>query len=80
MGSSVVQTILTFERIAADVEIKSYKDVITALLKRADYFNEIGCRISDQAFDYVPFKISADDEIEAVFVRAMNGEKLTQSD
>ena len=28
--------------IAADVEIKSYKDVITALLKRADYFNEIG--------------------------------------
>ena len=66
--------------IAADVEIKSYKDVITALLKRADYFNEIGCRISDQAFDYVPFKISADDEIEAVFVRAMNGEKLTQSD
>ena len=66
--------------IAADVEIKSYKDVITALLKRADYFNEIGCRISDQAFDYVPFKISADDEIVAVFVRAMNGEKLTQSD
>ena len=64
----------------ADVEIKSYKDVITALLKRADYFNEVGCRISDQSFDYVPFTVANDDEIEAIFTRAMNGEALTQAE
>lgn len=64
----------------ADVEIKSYKDVITALLKRADYFNEVGCRISDQSFDYVPFTVANDDEIEAIFTCAMNGEALTQAE
>ena len=67
-------------REVAGVEIKSYKDVIAALLKRADYFNEVGCRISDQSFDYVPFTIADDDEIEAIFTRAMKGEALTQAE
>lgn len=62
---------------AADVEIKSYKDVITALLKRADYFDSVGCRVSDQAFDYPPYAVAADDEIDEIFNRAMNGEKIT---
>lgn len=64
----------------AGVDIKSYKDVITALLKRCDYFSEVGCRVSDQAFEYIPFDIAPDDEIDAVFQRAMNAEKVTQSD
>ena len=64
----------------AGVEIKSYKDVISALLKRCDYFNAVGCRVSDQAFEYIPFDIAPDDEIDAVFQRAMNAEKVTQSD
>ncbi len=64
---------------AAGVEIKSYKDVITALLNRADYFNSVDCKVSDQAFDYVPFKPASDDEIEAVFQKAMNGETITQA-
>ncbi len=62
---------------AADVEIKSYKDVITALLKRADYFDSVGCRVSDQAFDYPPYAVAADDEIDEIFNRAMKGEKIT---
>lgn len=62
---------------ASDVEIKSYKDVITALLKRADYFDSVGCRVSDQAFDYPPYAVAADDEIDEIFNRAMKGEKIT---
>lgn len=62
---------------AADVEINSYKDVITALLKRADYFDSVGCRVSDQAFDYPPYAVAEDDEIEAIFSRAMQGERIT---
>lgn len=64
---------------AADIEINSYKDVIAALLKRCDYFDEVGCKVSDQAFDYVPFAMASDDEIEAVFKKAMNGEVPTQA-
>ena len=64
----------------AGIEIKSYKDVIAALLKRAEYFDKVGCRVSDQAFDYVPFTVAGDDEIEAVFTRAMNGGSLAQAE
>lgn len=65
---------------AANVEIKSYKDVITALLKRADYFDSVGCRVSDQAFDYVPYSVADDDEIESIFEKAVNGERITLSE
>ncbi len=62
---------------AADVEIKSYKDVIAALLKRVDYFDSVGCRVSDQAFDYPPYAVAEEDEIDEIFSRAMKGEKIT---
>lgn len=62
---------------AADMEIKSYKDVITALLKRVDYFDSVGCRVSDQAFDYPPYVVAEDAEIDEIFSRAMKGEKIT---
>lgn len=61
----------------AEIEIKSYKDVITALLKRVDYFHSVGCRISDQAFDYPPYAIAEDAEIETIFSRAMNCERIS---
>ena len=64
---------------ASDIEINSYKDVIAALLKRCNYFDEVGCKVSDQAFDYVPFAMASDNEIEAVFKKAMNGEVPTQA-
>lgn len=62
---------------SAQVEIKSYKDVIDALLKRADYFDSVGCKVSDQAFEYVPFAKAEDEEIERIFKKAMNGGKIT---
>lgn len=65
---------------AAGVEIKSYKDVIKALLIRADYFHSVGCRVSDQAFDYPPYAVAGEDEIEAIFAKAMRGEKLTPAE
>lgn len=62
---------------ASGIEIKSYQDVITALLNRADYFHEIGCKVSDQAFDHVPFETADDEVIEAIFAKAMRGEAVT---
>lgn len=62
---------------SAKVEIQSYRDVIDALLKRADYFNSVGCKVSDQAFEYVPFAKAEDEEIERIFKKAMNGERIT---
>lgn len=61
----------------AQVEIKGYKDVIKALLIRAEYFNSVGCHVSDQSFDCPPCVMADDDEIEDIFSRAMNGESVS---
>lgn len=65
---------------AADIDIKSYKDVIAALLKRVDYFNENGCRVSDHAFNYMPFEPADDSTVETAFQKAMNGEPVSEKE
>lgn len=62
------------------IEINNTDDVIAALLNRIEYFHSVGCRISDQAFDRVPYCEASDDEIDDVFSRAMRGEKVTASE
>ncbi|MBE6740766.1 MAG: glucuronate isomerase [Ruminococcaceae bacterium] len=65
---------------AADIEIKTVDDVITALCKRADFFNEAGCKVSDQAFDYVPYKECDKDKLDKIFKKGLKGEELDQKD
>ncbi len=62
---------------AAETKIESYTDVISALEKRCDYFDSVGCKVSDQAFEYVPYSPADDEEINKIFKKAMNGEKIT---
>lgn len=65
---------------AADTQIDCVQDVINALCKRADYFNEAGCRISDQAFDYVPYEECSKEELDIIFKKGLNGEELEQKE
>ncbi|MBQ6998482.1 MAG: glucuronate isomerase [Clostridia bacterium] len=65
---------------AAGVEIKTVDDVIEALLKRVDFFAQVGGKISDHAFVYVPFEKATDEEIDAIFTRAMAGEAITEQE
>ncbi len=60
------------------INIEAAGDIVSALLKRANYFHERGCRISDQAFEYVPFgDISL---AEKAFAKVMKGKELTQEE
>ena len=65
---------------SAGVKIKHFDDVITALLKRADYFDSVGCKVSDQAFDYVPYREADDDDLDEIFEKAMKGKRPKQKD
>lgn len=62
------------------VEIKNFETLIEAVGKRIEFFHEVGCRISDHALDSVPFEEASTDEINAIFAKAVNGEKLTQKE
>jgi glucuronate isomerase len=65
---------------SAGMKISSVDGVIAALCKRADYFNEVGCRISDQAFEYVPFEASDGGELDAILQKALDGKEITAAE
>ncbi len=62
----------------SEIEIKSAQDVKKALSKRLDYFCELGCRATDHGLDYVIYEEASDAEVEAIFAKAIAGEKITQ--
>jgi len=63
-----------------NMEIKTVDDVIAALIKRADFFAANGGKISDHAFVYVPFEKATDEEVDAIFARAMSGEAISEAE
>ncbi len=62
---------------AADMQINNVDDVKTALIKRLDYFCQMGCKATDHGLDYVPFEKGTDAEINAAFTAVMNGKEIT---
>ncbi|MBQ8742031.1 MAG: glucuronate isomerase [Clostridia bacterium] len=64
----------------SEINIESVCDVKSALSARLDYFCELGCRATDHGLDYVVYEEADDSEIETIFKKAMNGEKISQSD
>ena len=67
-------------KLAASVgkeKLSTAQEVRDALVERLEFFAENGCRASDHGLDYVPFRLGTDEEIEAAFQKAMNGEAVT---
>ncbi|MBP3332434.1 MAG: glucuronate isomerase [Clostridia bacterium] len=62
----------------AEIEINTAEDVKKALSKRLDYFCELGCKATDHGLDYVVCEEATDAEVEAIFAKALAGEKVTQ--
>ena len=62
---------------AAGGSIQSFAALKRALGERIRFFDEMGCRASDQAFSYVPFAPADDAQVETIFSKAVGGETLT---
>lgn len=56
-----------------ETEIDTYESLLVALEKRAHYFHENGCRISDHGIETLPFEPCTMDEASAIFEKARNG-------
>ena len=65
---------------AADMEIKSFKDLRAALSKRMAFFDEMGCRASDHALEYVMYAPASDAEIEDIFTERLMGAQISRED
>ncbi len=59
------------------VKIGSFTDLISALRVRLDHFESKGCSVSDHALDFVMYEPADPEEINGIFLRRMEGTKLT---
>jgi len=71
---------------AAGVKIEKLADLLSALAKRVDFFDSLGCCASDHALEYPPFVLGSDGkagasweaEVDATFKAVLSGAKLDQ--
>ena len=61
-------------------EFHCIKCVKRALTERIEFFDANGCRASDHGLDYVPYAEATDEELTAIFKKAMAGEKVTKEE
>ncbi|GAB7126164.1 glucuronate isomerase [Silvimonas sp. JCM 19000] len=65
----------------ADVEIRSFSALITALAKRVTFFHQQGARISDHAVDVaLPVTALPAEQIEALFQKRLGGTLLSDAE
>ena len=57
--------------------LPTMQDVLDALVQRLEYFHAHGCKASDHGLDYVPFQNYTVEQADAVYQKALRGEKLT---
>ncbi|MGC6429869.1 MAG: glucuronate isomerase [Jejuia sp.] len=66
---------------AANVEINSYSNLLTAINSRIDFFNQNGCKLSDfgvsGAFSIVDF---TNEEVALIFKKKLNNKSLSDSE
>ena len=60
---------------AAGMEIRSYADLMEALQKRHDFFESMGCRLSDHGLETFYAADYSEDEIERIFSKVMSGKE-----
>lgn len=62
------------------VSIQTIEDVRSALEKRMEFFDSMGCRASDHGVDYIMYNPATDDELNAILKKGLSGEALTQEE
>ncbi|MFC5529239.1 glucuronate isomerase [Cohnella yongneupensis] len=60
--------------------VADYDALLSALKARVDYFNAMGCRVSDHALDEVPFAACTHAEAAAIFAKAVKGQSVSKEE
>lgn len=62
------------------IAIHTYDDLLNALESRVEFFNEVGCLVSDHALDFVPYAETSREEAGYVFAKALQGNAVSLED
>ncbi len=60
------------------VEIKTFADLKEAITKRMEYFDSMGCCISDHGLDYVMYAPASEEEVEAILADRLSGKDVSK--
>jgi len=61
-------------------EIITFADLKEALKNRMEFFNSMGCSVSDHGLEYVMYAPASDEEIEEIFLKRQNKMFLTKEE
>ena len=61
-------------------KICDLKSLEKALTERAELFDSVGCVLSDHALDTVEYEASTEEEVDAIFKKALSGENLSKTE
>ncbi len=64
----------------SNIKIKSISDVVSALVKRLDYFIEMGCKATDHGLEGVPSLFLSESCVNEIFIKKMNNEILSEAE
>lgn len=62
------------------VDIYSFETLKEALVKRMDFFESMGCSVSDHALEYVMYEPATGEEIEDIFMRRFSVKQISRDD
>lgn len=60
--------------------IKTFTDLLNALKKRLDYFENLGCKISDHGFERIDYKLVSFKVANNIFSKALKNEEITEEE
>ncbi|NLA52895.1 MAG: glucuronate isomerase [Clostridiales bacterium] len=63
--------------IAAGLDITDWHTLKEALKNRLDFFDGMGCRVSDHAFSYVPFAPCSEQEADNILKKALGSQDIS---
>lgn len=74
------QTFINHLEASSNVAIHDYSNFLTALRNRHNYFDLIGCRLSDHGLEEIYSEDFTDQEINGIFERAVSGKEVSEID
>ena len=64
----------------SEIEVKDFATMKEAILNRMDFFASRGCSVSDHALEYVMYAPATEEEVDAIFKKALAGESITRDE
>lgn len=62
------------------ISINSYEEFLQALKTRIEFFQSVGCKVSDHAIDQMLYAETSKEEVVAIFKQALQGSKISIED